>query len=156
RPRRQHAGVPAILLRRLAVAAELPSGQIHLDHVVDRGVAERDAGRRAEIAVGARYADADVSAGARRQPSLAGAVADVDEVLLQIGDVHRAADYRRLADASQTVSVALHSSVTGAPSRCTTIRRPWSLAVAEDSLPTATYIPASSACRRTELISALR
>ena len=51
---REDAGVPAVLLRRLAVAAALVAGQVHLDHVLDRGVAEGHAGRGAEIAVGAR------------------------------------------------------------------------------------------------------
>src|SRR5262249_61323921 len=85
----EHAGVPAVLLRRLEVeAAHLIAGQVHLDHVLNCRVAERHAGCRTQIAVGVGDAYADVAARTRGEPALAGPVADVDEELFRIEHVH--------------------------------------------------------------------
>src|SRR5262249_4549078 len=85
----EHAGVPAVLLRRLEVeAAHLIAGQVHLDHVLDCRVAERHPGGGAQIAIRVGDAHADVAARTRGEPALAGPVADVDQVLLRIEDVH--------------------------------------------------------------------
>src|SRR5262249_10568943 len=91
----EDASVPAVLLRGLPVeAADLVPGQVHLDDVLDRRVAEGDAGGCTEVPVGVRDADADVAAGAGCEPALAGAVTDVDELLLQIEGIHVAPSIR--------------------------------------------------------------
>src|SRR5262249_60599241 len=92
---REDARVPAVFLGGLEVEATgLVAGEVHLHHVVDGGVAERQAGRGAEIPVRIGDAHADVAARARREPALAGPVADVHEVLLQVEKVHASTSIR--------------------------------------------------------------
>src|SRR5262249_22280453 len=89
------ARMPPVFLGRLEVeAAHLAPGEIHLHHVLDRRVAERDAGGGTEVPVGARNAHADVAARPRGEPALAGVVADVDEVLLQVQKIHAGSSTR--------------------------------------------------------------
>src|SRR5262249_48492620 len=85
----EHASVPAVLLRGFEVeAANLVAGQVHLDHVLDRRVAERHPGGGAQIAIRVGYAHADVAARTGGEPALAGPVADVDEEFFRIERVH--------------------------------------------------------------------
>ena len=86
---RENARMPTVLFRRLpGTAAHLRPVEIHLDDVLDGGVAKGDAGRGAQIPRGVRDADADVAARARGEPALAGTMTDVDQMLLQIIEVH--------------------------------------------------------------------
>src|SRR5262249_42143984 len=75
--------------RRLEIeAADLRTGQVHLDHVLDGRVAEGDSRCRTQIAVAVGNPNADVATGTGCQPTLAGAVADIDEMFFQIEDAH--------------------------------------------------------------------